>query len=184
MSSDSSPPLHTFLPVKLNTLCTQALNPCYAFLHIVPIAWNWLFTTSQAPRLRVPPYGPIGKFLLPFKSLICNFYYQINHPSLHETKEFVEIQNFSAKTRRIPSKLGQVGYLTPLLIDRMNLSNLLFSYIFLFLMLLWVAHCLALIHVFSWALVHAHSCPILCNPVDYSLSDSSVHGIFQARILE
>ena len=27
-------------------------------------------------------------------------------------------------------------------------------------------------------------CPTLCNPVDYSLSGSSVHGIFQARILE
>ena len=28
------------------------------------------------------------------------------------------------------------------------------------------------------------SCPTLCDPMDYSLSGSSVHGIFQARILE
>ena len=28
------------------------------------------------------------------------------------------------------------------------------------------------------------SCPILCNPTDCSLSGFSVHGIFQARILE
>ena len=28
------------------------------------------------------------------------------------------------------------------------------------------------------------SCPTLCNPMDYSLSGSSVHGILQARILE
>ena len=28
------------------------------------------------------------------------------------------------------------------------------------------------------------SCPILCNPKDYSLPGSSVHGILQARILE
>ena len=28
------------------------------------------------------------------------------------------------------------------------------------------------------------SCPTLCNFMDYSLSDSSIHGIFQARILE
>ena len=28
------------------------------------------------------------------------------------------------------------------------------------------------------------SCPILCDPVDYSLPGSSVHGIFQAKILE
>ena len=28
------------------------------------------------------------------------------------------------------------------------------------------------------------SCPILCNPMDCSLSGSSFHGIFQARILE
>ena len=30
----------------------------------------------------------------------------------------------------------------------------------------------------------AHSCPSLCNPTDYSLPGSSVHGIVQARILE
>ena len=28
------------------------------------------------------------------------------------------------------------------------------------------------------------SCPVLCNPMDYSPSDSSVHGTLQARILE
>ena len=28
------------------------------------------------------------------------------------------------------------------------------------------------------------SCPALCNPVDHSPPDSSVHGILQARILE
>ena len=30
----------------------------------------------------------------------------------------------------------------------------------------------------------ARSCPILCDPMDCSLPSSSVHGIFQARILE
>ena len=30
----------------------------------------------------------------------------------------------------------------------------------------------------------AHSCPTLCDPMDYSLPRSSVHGVFQARILE
>ena len=34
------------------------------------------------------------------------------------------------------------------------------------------------IHVCAW------SCPTLCDPVNCSLSGSSVHGIFQARILE
>jgi len=28
------------------------------------------------------------------------------------------------------------------------------------------------------------SCLILCDPIDYSLPGSSVHGIFQARVLE
>ena len=28
------------------------------------------------------------------------------------------------------------------------------------------------------------SCPTLCNPMDCSLAGSSIHGIFQARILE
>ena len=30
----------------------------------------------------------------------------------------------------------------------------------------------------------ARSCPTLCNPMDCSPPGSSVHGIFQARILE
>ena len=30
----------------------------------------------------------------------------------------------------------------------------------------------------------AQSCPTLCNPMDYSLPPFSVHGIFQARLLE
>ena len=30
----------------------------------------------------------------------------------------------------------------------------------------------------------AESCPTLCDSMDYSLPDSFVHGIFQARILE
>ena len=30
----------------------------------------------------------------------------------------------------------------------------------------------------------AQSCPTLCDPMDFSLPGSSVHGIFQARILE
>ena len=34
-----------------------------------------------------------------------------------------------------------------------------------------------------WVLV-TQSCPTLCNPTDYSLSGSPVHGLLQARILE
>ena len=30
----------------------------------------------------------------------------------------------------------------------------------------------------------AQSCPTLCDPMDCSLPGSSVHGIFQARVLE
>ena len=30
----------------------------------------------------------------------------------------------------------------------------------------------------------AESCPTLRNPMDCSLPDSSIHGIFQARVLE
>ena len=32
--------------------------------------------------------------------------------------------------------------------------------------------------------VVTQSCPTLCDPMDYSLPGSSVHGIFQARVLE
>ena len=37
------------------------------------------------------------------------------------------------------------------------------------------------------ACVHAkslQSCPIFCDPMDWSLPDSTVHGILQARLLE
>ena len=30
----------------------------------------------------------------------------------------------------------------------------------------------------------AHSCPTLCDPMDCSLPGSTIHGIFQARVLE
>ena len=30
----------------------------------------------------------------------------------------------------------------------------------------------------------AQSCPTLSDPMDYSLPDSSIHGVFQARVLE
>ena len=30
----------------------------------------------------------------------------------------------------------------------------------------------------------AQSCPTLCDPMDCSLPDSSIHGILQARVLE
>ena len=32
--------------------------------------------------------------------------------------------------------------------------------------------------------VHTQSCLTLCNPIDYNLLGSSVHGILQARMLE
>ena len=35
----------------------------------------------------------------------------------------------------------------------------------------------------KWSEV-TQSCPTLCDPVDYSLPGSSIHGILQARILE
>ena len=35
----------------------------------------------------------------------------------------------------------------------------------------------------KWSEV-AHSCPTLCDPMDCSLPGSSLHGIFQARLLE
>ena len=41
------------------------------------------------------------------------------------------------------------------------------------------------LHLTSWAVCLAtQSCPTLCDPMDCSPPGSSVHGIFQARILE
>ena len=39
--------------------------------------------------------------------------------------------------------------------------------------------------IYIWDIcVLAKSCPTLCDPMDYSLPGSPVHGIFQARVLE
>ena len=40
------------------------------------------------------------------------------------------------------------------------------------------------LRVSEWASEVAQSCPTLCDPMDCSLPGSSIHGIFQARILE
>ena len=41
-------------------------------------------------------------------------------------------------------------------------------------------NCVTIVHM----LIQSLHCVQLCNPMDYSPPDSSVHGIFQARILE
>ena len=41
----------------------------------------------------------------------------------------------------------------------------------------------AMTNLSEWSEV-AQSCPTLCDPIDCSLPGSSIHGIFQARILE
>ena len=43
--------------------------------------------------------------------------------------------------------------------------------------------CLLRPKILKWSEV-AQSCPTLCDPMDCSLPGSSVHGIFQARVLE
>ena len=49
----------------------------------------------------------------------------------------------------------------------------------------WLTDSLALSHLGSPIESHiAQSCPTLCNPMDCSLPCSSVHGFFQARVLE
>ena len=40
------------------------------------------------------------------------------------------------------------------------------------------------VKVKSLSCVQLFACPTLCDPMDWSLSGSSVHGILQARILE
>ena len=44
--------------------------------------------------------------------------------------------------------------------------------------------CLSKVKTLSCCCLVAQSCPTLCNPMDCSPPDSSVHGVFQARILE
>ena len=48
----------------------------------------------------------------------------------------------------------------------------------------WKSHCAQLVITSSALCVHAQSHLTLCDPMDCSLPGSSVHGSFQARILE
>ena len=45
-------------------------------------------------------------------------------------------------------------------------------------------YCLSYLCMYESESEVAQSCPTLCDPMDCSLPGSSVHGIFQARILE
>ena len=45
-------------------------------------------------------------------------------------------------------------------------------------------HVLTICYILCWCHVHAQLCLTLCNPMGCSPPGSSVHGIFQARILE
>ena len=55
------------------------------------------------------------------------------------------------------------------------------------MIILYVSSCIHIIEFFSihmkWSEA-AQPCPTLCDPMDCSLQGSSVHGIFQARVLE
>ena len=46
-----------------------------------------------------------------------------------------------------------------------------------------INHC-PLVYILRVNMLVAQSCPTLCDPMDYSPSGSSVHGILQARIPE
>ena len=48
----------------------------------------------------------------------------------------------------------------------------------------WFISRIQYLHSVYFAVVKSLSCSTLCDPVDCSLPGSSVHGIFQARILE
>ena len=70
-------------------------------------------------------------------------------------------------------------------------SMKLISKLFSFLLLILYTHSYGLLsvtanlHPFKTAVLSTfQSCPTLCDPLSYSLPDSSVHGILQARTLE
>ena len=63
----------------------------------------------------------------------------------------------------------------------LKLFHVLLSFISSSFIEIWLTYNFVLIS--TYVLV-AQSCPTLCNLMDYSPQDSSVHGIFQARMLE
>ena len=68
-------------------------------------------------------------------------------------------------------------------------SNVIYSYLHKFYLLAALIQLLNYtstsdVWIASPIVLGAQSCPALCNPMDCSPPDSSVHGILQARILE
>ena len=57
-------------------------------------------------------------------------------------------------------------------------------YLYLYFNFLKICSFLTPVYYFMVLSSVAQSCLTLCDPMDYSLMDSSVNGIFQARILE
>ena len=87
-----------------------------------------------------------------------------------------------------PSNLKQdiwyfLYWLLQFFIPHENYKNTAFLLVFIWLSLIRYIN-------FHWSFWHyflsevAQSCPTLSDPMDCSLPDSSIHGIFQARILE
>ena len=112
-----SHPSCAFLPVKPNS-CFQALNPCSALLHVALTAWNRL------PCPPPPPWGPLGKLLLPFKSLIWNFCYHGLGPTIPVCMVLSSFQGFGVWVLK-PGKIQAPGTSwspTQPLTDRINLS--------------------------------------------------------------
>ena len=108
-----------------------------------------------------------------------------------------EYEATTGKTNRVVG-VARRSFRTRCLI--FSLKSLCCDNKFLYLMLLWILlDCLYCKFVYTVLCINvgervryesenesevAQSCPTLCDPMDCSLPGSSVHGIFQARVLE
>ena len=83
-------------------------------------------------------------------------------------------------------RTGDVNFLITWL--RWCLSDVSTVKVLFFFFPLWVFYrgisCSYTVSVIKCKVLVTQSCPAVCNPIDYSLPGSSIHWIFQARILE
>ena len=65
-----------------------------------------------------------------------------------------------------------------------NLTIFCFYFFLLYIIVILFSHLSIYIYIYLYVREVAQSCPTLCDPMDCSLPGSSVHGIFQAIVLE
>ena len=116
--------------------------------------------------------GQFCQIILIGKILTVFFFFFFSFSTLNRLAHYLWLPNFLGEIWLSFLRIHCVWQVTPVfLLLKFSLSLPFISWIIMFPGVVYV-----------W--MHVQSCLTLCSPTDYSLPGPSVHGIFQARLLE